>query len=56
MPLLNHCCKELFNSQEQAKGTKKRSKTGRQSVSASNYDFSHLDQYNNGNGSVVIIH
>lgn len=54
MSLFNHWCRELLNSQEQAAGTKKHSKTGRQLVSTSNYDFSQKDWCNTDNRPVVI--
>jgi len=54
MSLFNHWCRELLNSQEQAAGTKRHSKTGRQLVSASNYDFSQWAWYNTDNRPVVI--
>lgn len=54
MSLFNHWCRELLNSQEWVAGTKKHSKTGRQLVSASNYDFSHRGRYNTDNRPVII--
>lgn len=55
MSLLKQHRKELLNSQKQAADTKKHSKTGRQLVSAGNYDFTHWGRCSTDNRPVVII-